>query len=193
MRLVALIFSTIALLMPFTSKAEGPKTMYRLQPTGDYRSISIENEGSRSHFSGFSSGFSIEMISPSTHTRKSLLMGFESVDLKNSANSNERKEILKGQTYFVGTRFYTNYLFIGVRLLAGQRELNIQLPTGNTSRTFLDYGLGGEIGTDLRLGAGFFLTPSLHYRIGHLEPKSSGSATKTTSDFLVSASLGFEF
>lgn len=178
---------------PLVSNAQVARTSYRIQPSGDFRSLTVESEESRSQFAGFGYGFAIEALSPGTQSRISLLVGFESIETKNSANNDLRSEILRGQTYFLGARYYTGFLFIGARVLAGQRELDVKIPTVNSSLAFLDYGLGGEIGVDLPLGAGLFIAPSAQYRAGYLEPKSSDSPTKKTSEIVLSMSLGLEF
>lgn len=193
MRQTILFFLILFTLKPLTSNAIVQRATYRLQPSVNFRSLTVESDNIRSYFTGFSPGLSIEMINSKARVHKSLLVGLEWADLKNSANTSSFKEVLKGPTLLVGTRFYSDSLFVGLRVFVGQRELNIQLPTENILRTYLDYGLGGEVGWDIQLGKKILLTPSLHYRVGQLEPKSSSSVTKKTSDFLLSLSLGYEF
>ncbi len=181
------------LLIPLVAAAEGPLTRYRIQGDAAYQGVTIENSGSLSYFSGLSSGATVERVASAARYRTSFLIGFQTMKLKNSANSATRTELLNGTSYFLGARFYTEYLFVGARIAAGNKTLSVSVLNTESTIQYIEYGVAAELGTTFHLGTAFVFAPSLNYKKSQLEPKLSSSPTHNASEFSATISMGIEF
>ena len=148
--------------------------------------------GAKANYSGASYGLHAGQKFSNNGYGLGFMLGYDTRNLDNSANSASTSETLKGSTISIVTRLYALNLYLGAGILYSNLKTSYSVGGAATNLQYTAFGLRLETGGDVPLGKNFFLAPKVHYDLMRASTPST-TGTNKLNTFGVGAGIGISF